>query len=64
MKKRKYEKRFCKMCGKESVFVSTESPEGYWVCTACGFRTSFGKYKMVINRFGIYFEDGGGGGKE
>ena len=51
----KYIKKYCPVCNEEFKFVSTESPKGYWVCTECQFRTSFGRVKVIKTLFGWIF---------
>lgn len=47
----------CPMCKKSSEFIHTESPKGFYICGNCGFRTSFGKLKMIIDEYGYRFEE-------
>lgn len=47
----------CLMCKKNTKFAMCHSPSGFWVCTRCGFRSSFGRYKLIVNEFGYYFEE-------
>jgi hypothetical protein len=46
----------CAVCKQKGVrFVNVGESEEEFVCTTCGCKTSFGKEKFVINRFGYYF---------
>ena len=50
------DKKYCQICRKEQQFAESESPKGYFICGNCGFRTSFGKMKLIENKFGYNFE--------
>jgi len=49
----------CDMCRKFVVWIECESPVGHSLCSNCGWRKSKKEYKLIINKYGYYFEDGG-----
>jgi hypothetical protein len=49
-------KAYCKICEKERVFIQCINPDDYFICGTCGFRTDFGKYRLVWDQFGVHFE--------
>lgn len=57
----KYKDYPCYICGKLRNFVSTLSPVGNWVCTACGYTTGddmmkkWGKVKIKLGNNGVRF---------
>jgi hypothetical protein len=55
--KKKWIKRYCKLCEKESRFILTVSPKGYFVCDECHFRTDFGREILIRDQFGHHFEE-------
>ncbi len=30
---------YCKICERNTIFVETLNPRGFWVCTECPYRT-------------------------
>ena len=48
----KYIKKYCLLCKKERVFVTSISPPGDVICTQCRHRESIIPFKMVMTPTG------------
>ena len=48
-----YIEKYCPMCKKERVFVTSVSPIGDLVCTQCRYRESIKFIEMIQGKFGF-----------
>ena len=55
-----YIEKYCPMCKKERVFVTSLSPSGYIICCACGYRESIKPIEIIQNDFGFRVVNKGG----
>ena len=51
--------RYCSLCERERLFVTTLSPKGDIVCCVCGHRESIIPFKMIQDDYGCRFVSGG-----
>lgn len=52
-----YVERYCKFCKEVCQFINVGNQTEEWVCLQCQNKTSFGRYKFFIDRFGFHYKE-------
>ena len=50
--KQEYIERYCNLCKKDRIFITSLSPTGILVCSVCLYRESVTPTKMIKDDFG------------
>ena len=50
-----YVERYCELCKKDRIFVTSLSPKKHLICCVCGYRESTNSTEMIQDQFGCKF---------